>query len=279
MPSGQFQDFREGLAVAGEKDSSLALSEQQSVEPQEGLPRSPRRVEVHDRSNGLIAGDAALRQGHRQASLRTVVCGADEPPADRLDHRLAEPPLRLQIDRGRGAVLHLVDLEEVLAPSQLLPSRPEKDHGVSGRGEPLHGMSVHIVEKADHADGGSRVDSPPLRLVVEGNVPRHDGNVPLAAGLGDPPDGLLELPHDLRPFRVAEVQAIGHPDGPGARAGQVPRCFGHGRARSFVWIEPAVAVVAVHRQGERQGRPLDPHHRSVGAWSDGGVAANGLVVL
>ena len=55
---------------------------------------------------------------------------------------------------------------------------------------------------------GVGIDGLAVGLVVEADVAAGDRNVERAAGLGDPLDRFDELPHDLGPLRVAEVQAV-----------------------------------------------------------------------
>ena len=59
---------------------------------------------------------------------------------------------------------------------------------------------------------GVGIDRLAVGLVVEADVAAGDRDVERAARLGDALDRLDELPHDLRPLRVAEVQAVGGAD-------------------------------------------------------------------
>ena len=109
---------------------------------------------------------------------------------------------------------------------------------------------VHVVENSDHAEHRRRINSFAQCLVVEADVAAGDGNLQLFAGLGDAVDRLRELPHDLRLFRIAEVQAIGRGHRSCSRAGHFARGFGDGVHRAERGIEIAPASVAIERHRE-----------------------------
>ncbi len=85
----------------------------------------------------------------------------------------------------------------------------------------------------------------------------------MLAGILHPLDRHHKLPHDVRPFRIAEVQTVRQPDRLRAGAGQIPRRFRHRQPRPFVGIEQTVPAVAIHRHRHRFVRALDAHHRGV----------------
>ena len=58
-----------------------------------------------------------------------------------------------------------------------------------------------------------RINPFALGLVVERDIAAGDRRAERGAGFGDAVDGGGELRHDLRLFRIAEVQAIGRGDG------------------------------------------------------------------
>src|SRR5207302_5734795 len=104
-----------------------------------------------------------------------------------------------------------VDDLEVLAPAQVPALRAaeasEKRHALARHAKRRSGIAGAVVHQADHPDGGGGKDGPAFRLVVERDVPRHDRRAERVAGVRDAQAGLLELPEDLRPLRVAEVEA------------------------------------------------------------------------
>ena len=72
------------------------------------------------------------------------------------------------------------------------------------------------------------------------------GSIP--AGVRNAVNGGGELSHDLRFFRIAEVEAVGGRYGGSARAGYLARGFGNSVHRPQTRIEPAPAAVAVERR-------------------------------
>ena len=66
-----------------------------------------------------------------------------------------------------------------------------------------------------------------VRLVVEADVAAGDRDVERAARRANTLDRARELPHDLRPLGIAEVQAVGRADRQAAGARDVPRRLGH----------------------------------------------------
>ena len=67
-----------------------------------------------------------------------------------------------------------------------------------------------------------------------------------------PGDRLRELPHDLGPLRIAEVQAVGRANRQRAGARDVARGLGDRQARALSRIELAEAAVAVDRHRQRR---------------------------
>ena len=105
----------------------------------------------------------------------------------------------------------------------------------------------------------------PAAFVVEADIPANDRRTESLAGAGDTPDSLREGLVDIEVLRRAEVQAVGHGHRPGAGADHVARGLGDGDGAAVVWIELAVAPVAVRGQGDAPGGTRDAQ--------DGGVAA------
>ena len=116
-------------------------------------------------------------------------------------------------------------------------------------------------------------------LVVERHVAGHDREVERLAGLRDAADAADELAHDLRPFRIAEIEIVGDGERPGADRGEIAPAFGHRLLAAFERI--GLAIARRHVGGEREAlRPvLDPHHRGIAARPLHGVAADDVVVL
>src|SRR6202790_3455502 len=70
-----------------------------------------------------------------------------------------------------------------------------------------------VIENAEDAYHWSRVDGFAERFVVEANVSTGDGRAKLIASDGEAVDGFAELPHNIRFFRAAEIEAIRCGDG------------------------------------------------------------------
>src|SRR6202795_1734351 len=107
-----------------------------------------------------------------------------------------------------------------------------------------------VVQNAENAYGWRGIDRFAERLVVEAYVAAGNGRAEIVAGYGQAVDRFAELPHDIRLFRAAEVQAIGRRDGTRTAARYVARGFGHGVHRAGTRIQLAPAPVAI--RGKRQ---------------------------
>src|SRR4051794_26647163 len=115
---------------------------------------------------------------------------------------------------------------------------------------PVARHEADVCDEADAADLGRRVDRPALRLVVERDVSRHDRPIERLARLRDSLDRLCQLPADLAPLGVAEVEAVREGERLAARAGDVARRFEDGGRAAGPRGEPAQASGAVERNGK-----------------------------
>ena len=70
--------------------------------------------------------------------------------------------------------------------------------------------SGYVVDNAEHTNNWGWVDGYVAGLVIEGDVTAGDRDGHCEAAVGETSRGLLELPHDLRVFRGAEVAAVGY---------------------------------------------------------------------
>src|SRR5438132_7264179 len=98
---------------------------------------------------------------------------------------------------------------------------------------------IFILEDADHADRGRGINRAPFGLVVERDVARNNRRAERLAGLADAADALRKLPHDLRPLRRSEVEAIGDRNRPSAADGDISCGLRDGLFTAFVRIEKA----------------------------------------
>ena len=67
---------------------------------------------------------------------------------------------------------------------------------------------VQRVQQADRADGRCRQDRGAVRLVVERDIARNDGRAERGASGADAFDAADELSHDLRLFRITEIEIV-----------------------------------------------------------------------
>ena len=98
------------------------------------------------------------------------------------------------------------------------------------------------LQQADHPDRRGGVDRAGRALVVEGDVAAGDRGAERAAGVADAAARLPELEEDLGLLRIAEVEAVGDAERPGAGAGDVARRLGHRGLAALVGVEGDVAA-------------------------------------
>ena len=205
--------------------------------------------------------------------------GLDQSPLDRLQDEGLQRDLPVEVEHGGRPLLPVVDGSQILGPAEILAGLSQQYDRVALILEPLRDGAVGLLDQSDHPDDRRRVDRQPPGLIVEAHVPAHHGNLQGLAGIGNPLDGEDELPHDVRPLRVPEIEAIGQGQRPGAGADKVARGLSHGDTCADVWIEHAVETVAVRRDGERLVRPFDPQDRGVRPGAEHGVGLDHVVVL
>jgi hypothetical protein len=117
----------------------------------------------------------------------------------------------------------------------------------------------NIVQNADDADHRRGIDADAFGLVIERDIAAGDRRAERGAGFADAVDGRRKLGHDLRLFRVAEVEAVGGRDGRCSGAGDLAAGFGYGVHRAQLGVEITPAAVAVERHG--QARVRGPAYR------------------
>src|SRR5262249_57122860 len=92
-------------------------------------------------------------------------------------------------------------------------------------------------------------------------------------------DAADELAHDLRPFRIAEIQIVGNGERLGADRDQVAPAFSHGLLAAFEWIGLAIAGRDVGGECQAFRTVFDTHHRSISAGALYCIAENDVIVL
>src|SRR4029434_1711313 len=100
-------------------------------------------------------------------------------------------------------------------------------------------------------------------------VAADDREVERAAGVGHAFEAPNELGHDLGPLRVAEVEAVGDRQWPGADRAQVAIGFGDRLLPALIRVGVTIARRAVSGDRQRLLRGVNADHRRIAArWLD-----------
>ena len=164
-----------------------------------------------------------------------------------------------EIQRRWHASDQIVRELQIFTAAELAPPLTQKHDDVVVALKPSGDHAIGVLEQPDHRNDRSRINGAAVRLVVETHVAPGDRHAERAACRADAFDRSGKLPHDRRPFGVAEVQAIGRAQRPRAGAGDIARRLGYSKDRALVRIEIAVPAVAVDRQRQSTIGSLDPH--------------------
>ena len=116
-------------------------------------------------------------------------------------------------------------------------------------------------------------------FVVKAHVAGNHRITKRAAGLGDAVDRLLELAHNARFFRVAEIQAIGDRQRSATDRGDIAPGLGDRLLGAFVRVGLTVSRGAIGGDRQRFIGPVDPDHRGVAARPADRVGHHHVVVL
>ena len=164
---------------------------------------------------------------------------------------------------------------------ELVAGVAEKNQRLAGFGaEPGRDAALHVVDDAEHTDDRGRQDRRRPGLVVEADVAAGDRNAKCRTTIGEPADGLAELPHDAGVLGRAEVEAVGDRDRRGAGDRDVAVRLGQRELRTRVRVESGVPARRVGRDRDAPaGRLVDAQHSAVGVLGQDGVAADVAVVL
>ena len=136
-----------------------------------------------------------------------------------------------------------------------------------------------ILQQADPADGGGRQDGPAVGFIVERHVAGHHREIQRPAGFRNPADAADELAHDLRPFRIAEIEVVGEGERGGADRGEIAQSFRHRLLAALERVGLAIARRHVGGQRERLRPVIDAHHRGIAARALHRIAEDDVVVL
>src|SRR3546814_11889909 len=83
------------------------------------------------------------------------------------------------------------------------------------------------------------------------------------AGFGHTFDAADELPHDLRPLRVAEIHAVRRRQGHRAHSCDIAPAFGNRLLAALVRVGIAIARRAIGADRDTLARTLHPYDRSI----------------
>jgi hypothetical protein len=202
-----------------------------------------------------------------------------QPVSRRRTQQPDQRPLAPEVESRRCPPHDAVNGLEVLAAAEFAETLAEQDDRVTRRADAPREHAGGVLQQPDDAEDGRRVDGLAVGFVVEAHVAAGDRHVERTAGLGDALDRLHELPHDLGPFRVAEVQAVGGADRNRAGTRDVPGRLGHGELGAQPGTEVTVTAIAVDRQGKRARRPFYPHDPGAHAGGRDRVRPHHVVVL
>ena len=122
---------------------------------------------------------------------------------------------------------------------------------------------MNIFEDAHDPDHRRRINSLAQSFVVEAYVAASDWHIKFFASFGDAIDRLRKLPHDVRLFGIAKVQAIRRADGRRARTCNIARSFRNRMHRAQLRIEITPAPVAIERHRQSALRALDTNHSRI----------------
>ena len=158
------------------------------------------------------------------------------------------------------------------APTRMIAS--------SSAAKPMRAIFDQSPIKPDAADGRRRQNALAVGLVVERDIAGDDREIERPAGFADALDRLHQLAHDLRAFRIAEIEIVGRRQRLGAGRREVAPALGHGLLAAFERIGLAIARRHVRGEGERLGgMAVDAHHAGVAAGDLQRVGEDQRVVL
>src|SRR5713101_7230244 len=122
---------------------------------------------------------------------------------------------------------------------------------------------VDVLKNPNHSENRCRINALAQSFVVKADVATGDGNLEFLASFGDAINGLRKLPHDVRFFGIAEVQAIGRAYGSRSRACHVACGFSDRVHGAELRIEIAPAAIAIERHGQSPLRTFHPDHATI----------------
>ena len=150
-----------------------------------------------------------------------------------------------------------------VAGARRQPLCAQQNNRHPGVGKARTAVPLHIVQQPQPANNRRRVNRRPPALVVQADIPANHRNPQNAASIGHPANALLQLVVNLRPFRVAKIQAVGQGQRLRPHAGKVARNLGHHSLPAPIWIQKALPPVPVNRHGDGARRSFDTQHGGI----------------
>ena len=191
----------ERVARARDDERARALAEQRglaAVQRSTSAPSPPR--------------DARTRPARPRAPPSATSCAErSAPDADGLADRGVERAQLAEVGRGQLALGRRAAQLRQLGARCSDGAQPRAAISATAspalrEAEPAGPRGVGQL--ADHADDGRREDRAAAALVVERDVPAHDGHAERAARVAQARHRARQLPRDVRLLGVAEVQAV-----------------------------------------------------------------------
>src|SRR3546814_20615233 len=99
------------------------------------------------------------------------------------------------------------------------------------------------------------------------------------AGFGHTFDAADELPHDLRPLRVAEIHAVRRRQGHRAHSCDIAPAFGNRLLAALVRVGIAIARRAIGADRDTLARTMHPYDSSIATGALDGVRPDQVVLL
>ena len=228
-----------------------------------------------------------LECGDGKATLGDVVCSGQAFVAH---EEVREALLVGQVHLRRQTIQTILRLISLLTSADLLPDGAAKFIlGLTQQHEYLRLLHeaelvadglVDVIDNAEDAHDGRRQDRLLAGLVVEGDVAAGDRDAEFHGAVGKPMHGLAELPHHVRVFRGAVVEAVGNGHRAGTGDGDVAVGLRQRQAGAHVRVQLGVATRGIGRYRDTAaGLLVDAQHTSVRVVGLHGVAAHVAVVL
>ena len=139
---------------------------------------------------------------------------------------------------------------QVFACSQLIPRFTQQDNDIPFIPEPLGQERSAVIEKPYHAYDRCGVYPFSECLIVKTDISACDRGLKGVACLDHSLNETTELPHDLRLFRIAEIEAVGYGEGLCSGADEIPGRLGNSCLSALVRVKVAVAAVSVQGHGK-----------------------------